>query len=102
VPVLLKAAVTPALTPLHRFILDLLVSRGEVSGLTLLMASGGALKNGSIYVLLGRLKDKGLIAGREESTGPSAGGGGHRRLYTITSDGRGALLADDARRRKAG
>ena len=69
----------------ERTILSLLVEKSPRYGLELVAASSGRLTRGGIYVTLGRMEEKGLVA----ST-PSEGG---RRLYEPTSLGHRALLA---------
>lgn len=58
----------------------------EAYGLQLVRESGGALKTGSIYVLLGRLEDKGLVQSRREDQN-HLGGLIPRVLYRITPAG---------------
>ncbi len=80
----------PKLTSTEAGILELL-GRGEMYGLELVEASGGALKRGSVYVLLGRLEEKGLVEARvdEDASHP----GLPRRLYRVTGAGRRVLSA---------
>lgn len=59
----------------------------ELYGLDLVAA--GAAKRGSLYVVLARMEDRGLIEGREE---PSASPLPPRRLYRITDAGRATRL----------
>jgi DNA-binding PadR family transcriptional regulator len=66
-------------------VMDLL--RGaERYGLELVDASAGALKRGSVYVILARMEEKGFIESRQEDRGPSASGL-PRRLYRATPYG---------------
>jgi DNA-binding PadR family transcriptional regulator len=69
----------------ERTILGLLVARGPSYGLELVQASRGVLKRGGIYVTLGRMEEKGLVA-----SAPSDDG---RRRYRPTALGERALLA---------
>ena len=66
-------------------VLTLLTARGTCYGLELVEASRGRLKRGGIYVTLGRMEEKGLVA--------SAAGDAGRRLYRPTALGERALLA---------
>jgi DNA-binding PadR family transcriptional regulator len=66
-------------------ILRLLLEKDRRYGLELVHASRGRLKRGGIYVTLGRMEDKGLVA--------STVGDGGRRLYRATALGERALLA---------
>jgi PadR family transcriptional regulator, regulatory protein PadR len=68
-------------------ILDFLGRSREMYGLELVAASGGALKRGTVYVTLGRMEQKGLIAARVEEEPPPFGGL-PRRLYKATAYGR--------------
>jgi|SRR3954465_11296294 DNA-binding PadR family transcriptional regulator len=75
-------------------VLRLLISSGESYGLELVKASDGALKRGTVYVLLDRMEDKGLIESREEEE-PATDGyvGIPRRLYKAKGAGVRALEA---------
>ena len=66
-------------------ILGLLVARGSSYGLELVKASRGKLTRGGIYVTLGRMEEKGLVA--------SAPGEAGRRVYKPTALGERALMA---------
>ena len=68
-------------------ILELLVDGGELYGLQLVAASKRRLKRGTVYVTLGRMEDKGLVASRLEDAPPNAGGL-PRRIYAPTALGR--------------
>lgn len=73
------------LTSVEYLIMSLLIegSRKEMYGLELVEQSGGKLKKGTVYVLLGRLEEKGFIKGRTvmgDSAIP-------RRLYQPTGLG---------------
>jgi len=69
----------------ERVILQLLVGKGPCYGLELVESSRGALKRGGVYVMLGRMEEKGLLT--------SAVGESGRRLYTPTALGERALAA---------
>lgn len=69
----------------ERTILSLLVDKNPSYGLELVAASAGRLTRGGIYVTLGRMEEKGLVA-----SAPADGG---RRLYRPTALGERALLA---------
>jgi DNA-binding PadR family transcriptional regulator len=75
-------------------VLRLLIAHGESYGLELVKVSGGSLKRGTVYVLLDRMEDKGLIESREEDE-PAADGyvGITRRLYKARGAGVRALEA---------
>ena len=64
-------------------------------GLELVADSDGQLARNAIYVLLGRMEDKGLISGREEPT-PAGEMGPPRRVYKVTGHGARALAAYEA------
>ena len=63
-----------------------LLRGGERYGLELVDASTGALKRGSVYVILARMEDKGFIESRQEEKAPRASGL-PRRLYRATPYG---------------
>jgi DNA-binding PadR family transcriptional regulator len=71
-------------------VLQLLVatSGSEMYGLEMVKASGGLLKRGSIYVILGRLEDKGFVESRKEELDSSVPPTAPRRLYKATGTGR--------------
>jgi DNA-binding PadR family transcriptional regulator len=75
-----------ALTGTEFLIMSLLVqNRGkEMYGLEMVGKSGGKLKKGTIYVLLGRLEGKGFVTARSETMSGSAI---PRRLYRPTGLG---------------
>ena len=64
----------------------------DLYGLELVAGSEGVLARNAIYVLLGRMEDKGLIEGREEAA-PKGASGPPRRVYRVTGHGRRALAA---------
>jgi DNA-binding PadR family transcriptional regulator len=73
------------MSPTESLIMELLRTT-ECYGLQLVEDSGGALKRGSVYVLLARMEDKGFIESRLEETRPRASGL-PRRLYRATPYG---------------
>lgn len=75
----------PTMTRTESLVMDLL-RRSERYGLELVDASGGALKRGSVYVILARMEEKGFITSRQEEREPGAGGL-PRRLYRATPYG---------------
>jgi DNA-binding PadR family transcriptional regulator len=81
-----------SLPPKERLILDLLVSRGPTYGLNLVEQSAGALKRGTVYVTLGRMEAKGLVASEQEAVQPGAIGL-PRRIFRVTGLGERALQA---------
>lgn len=67
----------------ERTVLELLADGHEWYGLALVKASAGRLKRGTVHVTLGRMEDRGLVAGRDEDdAAPHIGI--RRRLYRIT------------------
>jgi DNA-binding PadR family transcriptional regulator len=76
----------------ERLILELLASEGPMYGLALVERSDGALKRGTVYVTLGRMEEKGLVASEQE---PQAAGaiGLPRRIYRPTPLGERMLRA---------
>lgn len=72
-------------------ILSLLLNGREMYGLEMVKASEGALKRGTIYVLLDRLEDRGFVTSRAEKL--EGVSGMPRRLYQITGQGQRALHA---------
>ena len=68
------------------FIMSLLIGNGgrEMYGMQMIEKSKGKLKKGTIYVLLGRLEEKGYVKGRTELIEGSAI---PRRLYRPTGHG---------------
>jgi DNA-binding PadR family transcriptional regulator len=76
----------------QRLILDLLIHGGEQYGLQMVAQSNGQIARGSIYVLLGRMEDQGLVESRQEDRAPGASGI-PRRLYRATGLGQRVLRA---------
>lgn len=63
-------------------------SGSELYGLQMVKESGGALKMGTVYVILGRLEEKGFVESRREELKESSERSVPRRLYKITGQGR--------------
>lgn len=84
----------PRLSAMERNVLGQLVGRDKY-GLELVADSEDVLSRRSIYVILGRMEDKGLIAGREIET-PAGESGPPRRVYRVTGHGRRVLAAHEA------
>lgn len=77
----------------ERLILRLLLSSGraEMYGLQLVQQSLGALPRGTIYVVLNRMQQKGLVESRQDVRRPNESGI-TRRLYRPTRHGTSAYL----------
>ena len=76
----------PSMSRTESLVLDLLRGR-ERYGLELVDASRGALKRGSVYVILARMEEKGFVESRQEER-TSGASGLPRRLYRATPYGR--------------
>jgi DNA-binding PadR family transcriptional regulator len=76
----------PSMSRTEWLVMELLRGR-ERYGLELVDASGGALKRGSVYVILARMEEKGFVESRQEERAPGASGL-PRRLYRATPYGR--------------
>ena len=63
-----------------------LLGHGQRYGLELVDSSEGALKRGSVYVILARMEDKGFVDSWQEERSPGASGL-PRRLYRATPYG---------------
>lgn len=74
------------MTSNEKDVLTQLVERDKY-GLELVSGSEGRLKKNAIYVILGRMEDKGLIEGRSEPA-PSGSQGPPRRRYMATDKGK--------------
>jgi PadR family transcriptional regulator, regulatory protein PadR len=77
-------------SPKELLILELLARGTSLYGLQLVAASRGRLKRGTVYVTLGRMEDKGLIASTLEDA-PAEAGGLPRRIYEPTALGKRML-----------
>jgi DNA-binding PadR family transcriptional regulator len=85
-----KIAKLPTLTRTEKLILETLATR-EMYGLQLVAASRGKLKRGTVYVLLGRMEEKGFVESAAEEKPQHSGL--PRRLYRATGLGRRVLDA---------
>ena len=72
-------------------ILRLLIDHREMYGLHMVIASGGRLKRGTVYVLLDRLEDKGFVRSRREDA--ARAGPIPKRLYQVTGSGQRVVAA---------
>jgi DNA-binding PadR family transcriptional regulator len=75
----------PSMTHTESVVLELLRGR-ERYGLELVDASAGALKRGSVYVILARMEEKGFVESRQEERAQGSSGL-PRRLYRATEYG---------------
>jgi DNA-binding PadR family transcriptional regulator len=75
----------PSMSRTESLVMELLHG-SERYGLELVDASGGALKRGSVYVILARMEEKGFIDSRQEERERGASGL-PRRLYRATPYG---------------
>jgi DNA-binding PadR family transcriptional regulator len=84
----------PHLTRTEATILDVLLGNGsrELYGLEIVNGSKGRITRGSVYVLLSRMAEKGLVESRPEPA-PERGGGLPRVLYKPTGLGLRAYRA---------
>lgn len=76
----------PSMSRTESQVMELLRGR-ERYGLELVDASGGALKRGSVYVILARMEEKGFVDSRQEEREEGTSGAA-RRLYRATPYGR--------------
>ena len=76
----------PSMSRTESLVMELLRGR-ERYGLELVDASNGALKRGSVYVILARMEEKGFVDSRQEDQ-ESGLSGTPRRLYRATPYGR--------------
>ena len=74
----------PSMSRTESLVMDLLSDRDRY-GLELVEASSGALKRGSVYVILARMEEKGFVESRQET--PQNASGAPRRLYRATEYG---------------
>ncbi|WP_084181633.1 PadR family transcriptional regulator [Polaromonas glacialis] len=86
------------ITRTEAIVLQQLVSAAgsELYGLAMVKAADGALKMGSVYVILGRLQDKGFVESRREELAQNSDRSVPRRLYKITGAGQRVYLAYEA------
>jgi PadR family transcriptional regulator PadR len=76
----------PSMTRTESLVMELLRGR-ERYGLELVDASGGALKRGTVYVILARMEEKGFVDSRQEERAHGASGP-PRRVYRATPYGK--------------
>ena len=76
----------PSMSRTESLVMEMLRGR-ERYGLELVDASDGALKRGSIYVILARMEEKGFVDSRQEERTDGLSGA-PRRLYRATPYGR--------------
>lgn len=79
----------------EQMILELLARSGAMFGLQMVEQSQGLLKRGTVYVTLGRIEAKGLVASEQEAPNRAAIGL-PRRFYTLTARGERLLRAHEA------
>lgn len=72
-------------------ILEILIGGRELYGLEMVKSSDNSLKLGSIYVILGRLEEKGFVKSRKVDAEPPRAV--PRRYYKLTGQGEKALRA---------
>ena len=78
------------ITPTESLILSLLIARpAGAYGSELVNVSGDKLKRGTVYTLLGRLEDKGLVKSKEDPPTPELAL--PRTSYRITAQGQRAF-----------
>ena len=88
---LLKAIFGPtSVAPKELVVLRLLASGEELFGLEIAERSGGEIGRGTLYVVLGRMLEKGLLQSRQDTPGRDWAGP-PRRYYRISASGREAL-----------
>ncbi len=80
----------PAISTKEFLILKLLEGGRKAYGLELVRKSKGELKRGTIYVTLGRMKQKGYIRSELEPVGPGASSPA-RRKHSLTPIGAAVL-----------
>ena len=82
----------PWLSRKEEVILATLLEHGHLYGLEIVRKSEGQIGQGTLYVTLGRMEEKGYITSRLEA-GPPDAGGLPRRVYEATPFGRRVLSA---------
>jgi PadR family transcriptional regulator, regulatory protein PadR len=75
----------PSMSRTESLVMELLRGR-ERYGLELVDASDGALKRGSVYVILARMEEKGFVESHQEER-PAGASGPPRRVYRGTPYG---------------
>jgi DNA-binding PadR family transcriptional regulator len=87
------AGSVPSLSGTERLVLELLTAKQDrMYGLELVAASGGRLKRGTVYVLLGRMQQKGYVEAEPEKFADDSGLV-PRRMYRATGLGVRVLRA---------
>jgi PadR family transcriptional regulator PadR len=82
----MEPAQLPSMSRTESLVMELLRGR-ERYGLELVEASDGALKRGSVYVILARMEEKGFVESRQDDC-PAGASGPPRRRYRATPYGR--------------
>jgi PadR family transcriptional regulator, regulatory protein PadR len=83
----------PTLSATERVVLELLAARQDrMYGLELVTESGGRLKRGTVYVVLGRMQRKGYVEAEPEKFADDSGLV-PRRMYRATALGLRVLRA---------
>jgi DNA-binding PadR family transcriptional regulator len=83
----------PTLSATERLVLELLAAkRDRMYGLELVAESGGRLKRGTVYVVLGRMQQKGYVETEPEKFADDSGLV-PRRMYRATALGLRVLRA---------
>ncbi|MEM5518658.1 helix-turn-helix transcriptional regulator [Henriciella sp. AS95] len=80
----------PRISAKERAILDVLIAHGELYGLQIVRAADG-IKRGSVYVMLMRLEEKGLVSSRIPAENSVSGK--PRPRYRVTGVGQRAMNA---------
>lgn len=83
--------VNPFASSTELLVLQLLNSSTGMYGLELVRESGDKLKRGTVYVVLGRLQERGLVRSKAEKNATHPGL--PRPRYSLTQDGRRMLDA---------
>lgn len=87
----------PSVSPKERLILELLTrARTPLYGLELVRRSDEAITRGAVYVMLGRMSEKGLVDSEVEPPDPTRSGLPRRR-YRVTGLGQRVLAAERSR-----
>lgn len=76
----------PRLSVKKAAILELVIARHEMYGLEIVRASEGRVKQGTLYVTLNRMSEKGYVTSRQDDQTPGAIGP-PRRVYRATGYG---------------
>lgn len=90
----MAATRTPRLSSKEYTILELLVARGELYGLQIVRESEGRVGQGTLYVTLNRMAEKGYVESRQQEQQPGAFGP-PRRMYKATGYGARVMRAED-------